>query len=65
MEVDRKPEIEIIKWVKFNKPGTKEEMLDIMKNSNIKVSFANKLKDRFNMSMTDALFVANQFYKQD
>ena len=65
MEVStQKPAIEVTRWVRFNTPDAKEKMLELMKSSSSKTSFATKVKDKFNLSMNDALFVANQFYKE-
>lgn len=57
-------DIEIISWVKFNKPGLKEKVEEIAKQSDSEIRFIQNLRDTFDISLADAKEVANKFYKQ-
>lgn len=55
-------EIEIISWVKFNKPDTKKKVLKIAEESSDKMEFVSKIREVFNIPLSDANEVANRFY---
>ena len=57
-------DIEIITWVKFNKPGLKELVERLAEQSPTKMDFVQKLKGNFGLPLSDANEVANRFYKQ-
>lgn len=63
--MEEEKEIEIISWVKFNKPDTKSKVLKLVQNCNTKAEFINQLKSKFELSISDAYEVANRFYKKD
>lgn len=66
MEVtqNKKPAIEIIKWVKFNAPNVKEEVLELAANSSSKISFALELQKKFGLDQNASIIVASQFFKK-
>ena len=58
-------DIEIVQWVKFNKQGLIQEVKELAKNSNSKMDFIRALKERYNLSTSDADVVANNFYQKN
>ena len=43
MEVNtQKPAIEVTRWVRFNTPGAKEKMLELMQSSSRQIQFVNE-----------------------
>lgn len=57
-------EIEVIPWVKFNKPGVKEEVENLANASSSKMDFLSKVKAKYGLSVVDANVVANKFYQK-
>lgn len=57
-------EIEIISWVKFNKPDTKKKVLQTAAECPDKMEFVKQIRNIFNIPLSDANEVANRFYKK-
>lgn len=57
-------EIEIISWVKFNKPDAKKKVLQIAAECPDKMEFVKQIRNTFNIPLSDANEVANRFYKK-
>lgn len=55
--------IEIIPWVKFNDPGVKQEIEKLAEKSTSKMDFLSRVKDQYNLSLSDAKIVADKFFK--
>lgn len=64
MEVEQK-EIEIVSWVKFNGKNTKLKVLKIADKCSSKMEFVKKIKDTFDIPLSDANVVANRFYNKE
>lgn len=66
MEVTQsgKPVIEIIKWVKFNAPSVKDEVLQLAAASSSKMSFAVELQKKYGLDQNASIIVASQFFKK-
>lgn len=57
--------IEIIPWVKFNDPGVKQEIEKLAEKSTSKMDFLSRVKDQYNLSLSDAKIVADKFFKKE
>lgn len=57
-------DIEIVQWVKFNKPGIREEIKELADKCNTKMDFLRSIKDKYNLNIVDANVVANNFFKK-
>lgn len=57
--------IEIIPWVKFNKLGVKEELEKLSSSCTSKMDFLSHVKDKYELSITDAKTVADKFFKKE
>lgn len=57
--------IEIVQWVKFKQPKLKQEVLELAKTCETKMDFINSLKQKYNLGITDASVVANNFYQKN
>lgn len=57
--------IEIIPWVKFNEPGIKQELEKLVEESTSKMDFLSKVKEKYQLSLTDAKVVADKFFKKE
>lgn len=57
--------IEIIPWVKFNDSGVKQEIEKLAKKSTSKMDFLSRVKDQYNLSLSDAKIVADKFFKKE
>lgn len=57
--------IEIIPWVKFNKSGVKEELEKLSSSCTSKMDFLSHVKDKYELSITDAKTVADKFFKKE
>lgn len=57
--------IEIIPWVKFNKPGVKKELEKLSSSCTSKMDFLSHVKDKYELSITDAKTVADKFFKKE
>ena len=57
-------DIEIIQWVKFNKPNLRQEIKQLAQKCDTKMEFVRTVKDRYNLSITDANTVADNFFKK-
>jgi len=51
----------IIQYVYFEKPGEKEQVLEIAKKSIDKVDMAGRIISTFNLELADAQVVADKF----
>ena len=58
-------DIEIVSWVKFNKPGIKKEVEKLAKESTTKMQFVSAVKEKFNIGITDASIVSDNFFKKE
>lgn len=58
-------DIEIIQWVKFNKPGLRQEIKNLVQECNTKMEFVRTVKDKYKLSITDANTVADNFFKKE
>lgn len=58
-------DIEIVQWVKFHKEGLINEVRELAKNANTRMDFIRALKERYNLSISDADVVATNFYQKD
>ena len=58
-------DIEIVQWVKFHKEGLINEVKELAKQANTRMDFIRALKERYNLSISDADVVANNFYQKD
>lgn len=56
--------IEVIPWVKFNKPGIKEDVEQMVESCASKMDFVSKVKIKYDLSLADANVVANKFYQK-
>lgn len=56
--------IEVISWIKFNKPNVKSKVLQLAKECSSKMEFVKQIKDTYDISLSDANEVANRFYKE-
>lgn len=57
--------IEIVPWVKFNAPGTKDELETLVKSCTSKMDFLSQVKDKYELSLSDAKVVADKFFKKE
>lgn len=57
-------DIEIVQWVKFNKPDLRQEIKQLAQECSTKMEFVRTVKDRYNLSITDANTVADNFFKR-
>lgn len=58
-------QLEIIPWVKFNSPGIKDELDKLAEECSTKMEFLSKVKDKYELSITDARVVADKFFKKE
>lgn len=58
-------DIEIVQWVKFNKPGIIKEIKELAKSSNSKMDFLRAVRDKYKLTLADADVVANNFYQKN
>ncbi len=58
-------DIEIVQWVKFHKEGLINEVRELAKQANTRMDFIRALKERYNLSISDADVVATNFYQKD
>lgn len=58
-------DIEIIQWVKFHKEGLINEVRELAKQANTRMDFIRALKERYNLSISDADVVATNFYQKN
>lgn len=58
-------DIEIVQWVKFHKEGLINEVKELAKQANTRMDFIRALKERYNLSISDADVVATNFYQKD
>lgn len=54
---------ETVTWVKFNKPGLKEEVVELGKQSNNVDDFRDKLRQKYNIDLSMAYTLSRKFYK--
>ena len=54
---------ETVTWVKFNKPGLKEEVVELGKQSNDIDDFRDKLRQKYNIDLSMAYTLSRKFYK--
>lgn len=54
---------ETVTWVKFNKPGLKEEVVELGKQSNDVDDFRDKLRQKYNIDLSMAYTLSRKFYK--
>lgn len=57
-------DIEIIQWVRFNKPDLRQEVKQLAQKCDTKMEFVRTVKDKYNLSITDANTVADNFFKK-
>ena len=55
---------EIVTWVKFNKPGLKEEVLEIGKTCKDSFEFKEKLQEKYQIDALTAMTIVKNFYKK-
>lgn len=58
-------QIEIIPWVKFNNPGVKEDLEKLANQCSSKMQFLREVKDKYDLSISDAGVVADKFFKKE
>lgn len=58
-------DIEIIPWVKFNKPGVKDKIQHLADKCTTKMEFLRAVREEFNLSLSDADIVVNNFFKKN
>lgn len=54
---------ETVTWVKFNKPGLKEEVVKLGEQSNDIDDFRDKLRQKYNIDLSMAYTLSKKFYK--
>ena len=54
---------ETVTWVKFNKPGLKEEVIKLGEQSNDIDDFRDKLRQKYNIDLSMAYTLSRKFYK--
>ena len=54
---------ETVTWVKFNKPGLKEEVVKLGEQSNDIDDFRDKLRQKYNIDLSTAYTLSRKFYK--
>lgn len=54
---------ETVTWVKFKKPGLKEEVVKLGEQSKDIDDFRNKLQQKYNIDLTMAYTLSKKFYK--
>ena len=54
---------ETVTWVKFNKPGLKEEVVKLGEQSNDIDDFRDKLRQKYNIDLSMAYTLSRKFYK--
>ena len=57
--------IEIVPWVKFNAQGVKDELEALAQSCISKMDFLSHVKDKYELSITDAKTVADKFFKKE
>ena len=57
--------IEIVPWVKFNAQGVKDELEALAQSCTSKMDFLSHVKDKYELSITDAKTVADKFFKKE
>lgn len=57
--------IVIIPWVKFNSAGIKEEVEKMATQHSSKMSFLRELKEKYDLTLSDAEVVATKFFKKE
>lgn len=58
-------DIEIITWVKFNKPGLAKEIKELAKTCDTELDFLSKVKDTYGLTITEAEVITNNFYQKN
>lgn len=58
-------EIEVIQWVKFNKPGIKDKVKQLASQCNTRMEFLRAVREEFKLSLSDADIVVNNFFKKE
>lgn len=58
-------DIEIITWVKFNKPGLAKEIKELVKTCDTELDFLSKVKDTYGLTITEAEVITNNFYQKN
>lgn len=58
-------QLEIIPWVKFNSPGIKEDLEKLATQCSSKMQFLREVKEKYDLSMSDADVVATKFFKKE
>lgn len=61
MSTEQKQPIEIVPWVYFNDPRTKEDVTKMAENAESLMSFASNIRDKYKLSISDAMIVAKKF----
>lgn len=54
---------ETVTWVKFNRPGLKEEVIKLGEQSTDIDDFRNKLRQKYNIDLSTAYTLSKKFYK--
>jgi hypothetical protein len=54
---------ETVTWVKFNRPGLKEEVIKLGEQSTDIDDFRNKLRQKYNIDLSMAYTLSKKFYK--
>ena len=54
---------ETVTWVKFNRPGLKEEVIKLGEQSTDIDNFRNKLRQKYNIDLSMAYTLSKKFYK--
>ena len=57
--------IEIVHWVKFNAKGVKDELEALAQSCISKMDFLSQIKDKYELSLSDAKVVADKFFKKE
>lgn len=54
---------ETVTWIKFNKPGLKEEVVKLGEQSRDEDDFRDKLRQKYNIDLAMAYTLSKKFYK--
>lgn len=57
--------IEIVQWVKFNKPGLKEEVIALSKQCETLMDYVRSLRTKYGLDLSDCKIIADKFFKKE
>ena len=57
--------IEVVPWVQFHAQGVKDELEALAQSCISKMDFLSQIKDKYELSLSDAKVVADKFFKKE